>query len=374
MAYRVLFCSDALLIDGVTSYILHVGTALKRAGYDVAVLGRWAGTGFQSRFREEGIKVIQCPSPTVGNLWFDRKAREFDPDVIMTDSRRSFPLATRLKKLLDKPVVTYFLDHLEKTDRPGRDLASLVRWSDLWAGAEEPILDTLRSASKDVKVCKLPRPLDTAVKPTPLPPKDPFSIVCFGRLSGYKTPGMMYLLDHIDELVEAIPSAKVTVVGGGGWRLMKFRVMAARINRRLDRSCVEVVGTQPDPRPWIERANLVCAASTSAAEAILSNRHTICFSTQWMGYATIDNIGEMLRLYFAERGGTANFRENPEALKSIIPEIIQVYKNYEKLSAETPILAKKLGTYFTQRETVADFNCIVNKLNDQRTDSLSRSS
>ena len=363
MAYRVLFCSDALLIDGVTSYILHVGTALKRGGYDVAVLGRWAGTGFQSRFREEGIKVIQCPSPTVGNLWFDHKAREFDPDVIMTDSRRSFPLATRLKKLLNKPVVTYFLDHLEKTDRPGRDLASLVRWSDLWAGAEEPILDTLRSASKDVRVCKLPRPLDTAVRPTPLPPKDPFSIVCFGRLSGYKTPGMMYLLNHIDELVKAIPSAKVTVVGGGGWRLMKFRLMATRINRRLGRSCVEVVGTQPDPRPWIERANLVCAGSTSAIEAALSNRPVLCFTGFWLGRLRQNSLDKAMGTYFGERGGVGHFSQ-PGFLERIIPSIVEVYDEYDSSTFrdELSLIANSIKPLFDSRETLEGFKKITSAL------------
>ena len=55
---KVLFCSDALIVDGVTSFVFHLSTALKEGGCDVAVLGRWAGKGFQSRLCERGVKVI----------------------------------------------------------------------------------------------------------------------------------------------------------------------------------------------------------------------------------------------------------------------------------------------------------------------------
>jgi hypothetical protein len=143
MPVNVLFCSDALIVDGVTSFVFHLSTALSKGGFNVAVLGRWAGKGFQSRLREHGVRVIQCLSPTVGNVWFDRKAREFAPDVIVTDSRRSFPLATRLKTVTGAKVLTFFLDSLEKTDRRGRDVDSLIRYSDAWLSAEPPLLEEL---------------------------------------------------------------------------------------------------------------------------------------------------------------------------------------------------------------------------------------
>ena len=145
---RILFCSDALTIDGVTSYILNVGAALKRSGHDIAVLGRWAGKGFQSRYKHEGFRVITCPSFSVGNFYFDVRAKLFRPDVIMTDPRRSFPLATRIKKLTNAPVITYFLDPVEKTDRPGRDLASLEKFSNVFTAFEPDILRRIVRALK----------------------------------------------------------------------------------------------------------------------------------------------------------------------------------------------------------------------------------
>ena len=197
---RILFCSDALVIDGVTSYILNVGSALVQAGHEVAVLGRWAGKGFQRRYREDGMGVFTCPSPTVANLWFDLKARAFSPDVIMSDARRSFPLAVRLKRITGARSVTYFLDPLEKTDRPGRDLASLIEGSDAWVYAEETIHQSLLQAAPDFPIFFLPRPLDTGIESSKLPPRTPFHILCFGRLSRYKTPGMLHILENMGKI------------------------------------------------------------------------------------------------------------------------------------------------------------------------------
>ncbi len=354
---RLLFCSDALLVDGVTSYILHVGTALARAGHDVAVLGRWAGRGFQKRYREEGMTVISCPSPTVGNIWFDAKARAFNPDCILTDSRRSFPLATRLKKLTGKPVVTYFLDHLEKTDRPGRDVPSLIGWSDAWAVAEEPIRRSLVDVAPDFPVFRLPRPLDVAVRPGPLTPRDPFRIIFFGRLCGYKTPGMFHLLDHIEDLDRAIPGVEIVIVGGGSWRLVRFKALAAKINRRLGRGCVRVVGTRIDPRPWLEGACVVCGGSTSAIEAALSKRPVVCFTGYWFGQVRPDNVDEALACYFGERSGKGHFCD-PGVLDRIIPELAAVYENYSHLSDDLEAVAAALKPHFDSADTVRCFDRI----------------
>lgn len=358
---RLLFCSDALLVDGVTSYILHVGTALARAGHDVAVLGRWAGRGFQKRYREEGMTVISCPSPTVGNFWFDARAKAFDPDCILTDSRRSFPLATRLKKLTGKPVVTYFLDHLEKTDRPGRDVPSLIGWSDAWAVAEDPIRRSLVDVAPDFPVFRLPRPLDVAVRPGPLTPRDPFRIVFFGRLSGYKTPGMFHLLDHIEDLDRAIPGVEIVIVGGGGWRLVRFKALAAKINRRLGRRCVRVVGTRIDPRPWLEEACVVCGGSTSAIEAALAKRPVVCFTGYWFGQVRPDNVDEALACYFGERGGKGHFRDTG-VLDRIIPELADVYENYGHLPDDLEAVAAALKPHFDSADTVRCFDRLVESI------------
>ena len=308
---RVLFCSDALIVDGVTSFVLHLSSALCRAGHAVAVLGRWAGKGFQSRLRGYGVEVISCPSFTVGNPWFDHRARQFAPDVIVTDSRRSFPLAQRLKAKTGAKVFTFFLDHLEKTDRKGRDVPSLVAGSDAWLSAEPPILHSLSAIPTPFPKVLLPRPLEGMVQPTPLPPRDPFRVLCFGRLSGYKSAGPWGLLRDAGALREGIPSLELTFLGGG-WRTLKFRALGERENLRAGRRVVRVLGTLTEPQPWFERATVVCAGSTSAIEATLAHRPVVVLSGFWLGPLVPENLEVAFDSYFGERKGDHPVREHPD--------------------------------------------------------------
>ena len=196
---RILFCSDALTIDGITSYILNTGAALKRAGHDVAVLGRWAGVKcFQARYRHEGFTVITCPSVSVGNAYFDFRAKRFRPDVIMTDHRRSFPLATRIKHITHAPVITYFLDPLWKTDKKGRDIGSLEKFSDAFTAFEPGILKSLREMTSGVSIVEMPRPIDVFFEPTELPSRNDFNILCFGKLLSTKSRLFSGINDYVN--------------------------------------------------------------------------------------------------------------------------------------------------------------------------------
>ena len=354
---KILFCSDALTIDGVTSYILNVGAALRRAGHDIAVLGRWAGKGFQARYRHEGMKVISCPSAGVGNFWFDMQAKKFAPDVIMTDPRRSFPLATRIKKITHSPVITYFLDPVEKTDRPGRDIDSLIKYSDAWTAFEPDILARLHEINPPLPVVKMTRPLDVFFTPCDLHARDPFNILCFGRLSRYKTPGIFYLLDNIARIQEHIPDFMINILGGGGWRLYKIKYLAHKINSSIGRRCVNIIGTQDNPRNFIEKANVILGGATSAMEAAYSLRPVIGMSGRYFGRVTSANLTEGIKSYFAERYGTDDF-------SPVLDDVLSVYDSYHDKSFIDDLheISRRLGQEFSQAGTLDGFEEILSKM------------
>ena len=363
---RILFCSDALIIDGVTSYILNAGAAFRRAGHTVGVLGRWGGVGgFQKRYRQEGFTVITCPSPSVGNLYFDMRAKRFKPDVIMTDPRRSFPLASRIKKITGAPVITYFLDPVDKTDKKGRDIPSLVRYSDVWTAFEPDILTQLRALGENVPVVKMPRPLDVFFAPSELPPRSPFNILCFGRLSQYKTPGIFRMLGSIDKIQEHIPGFTVTILGGGGWRLWKFKALAHRINKSLGRECVKIEGAQDNPRNYIEGANVVFASATSAMEAAYSQRPVIAMCSGYFGRVTPDNLDDAVRSYFSERYAHGDF-------SALLDDLFRIYDRYndKELRNECRVVSRRLGEMFAERETVRSFEQIVSGIQGYPNDSV----
>ncbi len=348
---RILFCSDALTIDGVTSYILNVGAALKRAGHEVAVLGRWAGSGFQARYRHEGFTVISCPSVSVGNMYFDFRAKHFRPDVIMTDPRRSFPLAVRIKKLTGAPVITYFLDPVEKTDRPGRDIPSLVKYSDVFTAFERNILAQLHELNAPTPIVKMTRPLDVFFAPSELPERENFSILCFGRLSRYKTPGIFHMLDNINIIREKIPDFTINILGGGGWRLYKLKYFAHTVNRKMGRKCLNIIGAQDNPRSWIERANVVFASATSAMEAAYSQRPVIAMCSGYFGRVAPKNLNEAVNSYFSERYADKDF-------SGLLDDLFSIYDSYNDSEFVNSLreVSCMLGREFSERETVRAFN------------------
>ena len=355
---KILFCSDAMVIDGVTSYILHLGTALKMAGHDIAVVGRWGGVkGFQRRYREAGFKTICCPSITVGNFYFDYMAKKFAHDLIMTDSRRSFPLATRLKKITGAKIITYFLDALEKLYKKGRDINSLIKFSDAWVSFEEDILRQMRNTAPDFKIFELTRPLDIMNAPVPLAPKEPFKILCFGRLSKYKTPGIFYLIQNLDKFINIIPNVEIYILGGSGWRFFKIKMLAKKINKRIGRECIKMLGTIDNPHTYFQEANLVLSAATSAMEAAISKRPVIAMSWFYFGHVTPENLNDAVKSFFAER-----LQENVHSFEeSLIDDINTVYKNYgtEKFIADLDTIFKQLKEDFSYDRTIKQFNEIL---------------
>lgn len=354
---RILFCSDALTVDGVTSYILNTGAALKRSGHEVAVLGRWAGKGFQQRYRQEGFTVITCPSISAGNIYFDMRAKYFRPDIIMTDPRRSFPLATRIKAITNSPVITYFLDPVEKTDRPGRDIASLVKYSDAFTAFEPDILSELNGLNSGVPVVKMVRPLDVFFSPSELPQRENFNILCFGRLSGYKTPGIFHLLNNLEMIQEHIPGFVINIVGGGGWRLFKLKLLARKLNASLGRECVKITGTQIDPRKYIVSSNVILASATSAMESAYSLRPVVAVCSGYFGRVKSENLGEAVKCYFSERYGRNDFAE-------LLPEIFRIYDGYydESFREDLREISRRLGDEFSARETLRGFNEIISAI------------
>lgn len=349
-----------MIVDGVTSFVFHLASALSEGGHRVAVLGRWGGKGFQSRLRAFGVEVITVPSPTVGNFWFDKKAREFAPDVLVTDSRRSFPLAVRLKQATGAKIFTFFLDNLEKTDKKGRDVDSLVRWSDAWLSAEPPLLEKLEEIPTPFPKFLFQRPLTGLLTPTPIPPRDPFRILCFGRISGYKSAGPLKLLQEAPMLKKSIPPLEIAFVGGG-WRTWKFRLMAARANAAAGERYLRIIGTQTDPQRWFEWATLVCAGSTSAVEAVLAHRPTVVFSGFWIGLLTPEKLGEAFASYFGERSGPYYVRRHLELIPT---EILRVYNEWrnERIERDVAEVRAAVEPRFRREDAAAAFERIFRSL------------
>lgn len=326
---NILFCCEGFIIDGVASYNLHMAAALMRAGHNTAILGRWLGfRGFQKRHEETGVKVLQYFSPTVVSQAALKMAGEFRPDVLITDGRRGFPLALAIREKFATPIVTNFMDSVTGKDKPGRTIGEIRAHSAAWTSPEMRWVEAAeRQSGGGVLVRQIRRAIIPELIPcTPMPPRDPFKLLCLGRLSGYKFTGQLTVVKNALRLQERIPTLEITVVGGG-WRRAVFAKDAALINAKAGRRLVRIAGYQTDPVPWIAASTAVCGGSTCGLESILCNRPIIAVSAHWFGLITPDNLKDAVAGYYAERDGHFYIKENPEV---VLDEILSLYKNWDE--------------------------------------------
>ena len=358
---NILFCSEGFIIDGVASYNLYLAAALAQAGHTVAIVGRWAGfKGFQKRHRASSVKVIQNISVTVDNARLIQRAKQFQPDILITDSRRSFPFAMRIKAQTGVKVITIFHDPPQFERKGNRSIDSITAGSDVWVTAEKAIHKELTVIETEVPRHWIQRPVTGMIQPRPLPAKDPFNVLCLGRLSRWKSPGLRTIVDRALELKRTIPSLTITIVGGGR-RQANFFLSAMKANMKAREYFVRIVGTQTDPQPWIQQASVVCAGATAAVEAILSERPTLAFSGFWLGSITPDNLERGIATHFGERTGDFYVREDPDV---VIKGLIDLYHrwNQEEMRGRVKALRRQLAPAFDSQTVSERFQTVFDYL------------
>ena len=358
---NILFCSEGFKIDGVASYNLYLSDSLRRAGHNVVIAGRWMGRkGFQNRHYKSDVRVIQHPSLDAASKKLVDRSKNEHPDILITDSRRAFPFSQEVKKKTGSKVITIFHDPPQLDRKGERSIDALLKGSDAWITAETSIYDELKKIHRGVPLHLIQRPITGMFHPEPQPKKDPFNVLCLGRLSKWKSPGLFHIVDNALELKKAIPSLQIIFVGGGG-RQLKFWWAAKKANFSAKESFVHIAGSQKDPQPWIHRANIVCAGATSAIEALLCDRPVIAFSGFWIGRITEQNLDYGVSTHFGERAGDFYIRENPGV---VTDALIQMYQNWDdhNISTQAEILRKKVIPDFDFEVVNRKFQVIFNAL------------
>jgi glycosyltransferase involved in cell wall biosynthesis len=351
-----LFCCEGFIVDGVASYNLHMAASLKQAGHRVAILGRWLGPGgYQRRHEQTGVEVLGYFASTVVSDHALSMAKRFSPDVLISDARRAFPLALEIHKRLGTPIVTNIMDDPVGKDKPGRTMGEIHDNSVAWVSPEPRLVAMARALSPAVPLRVIRRAVLPELFPaTPIPKRDPFRVLCLGRLSRFKFAGQRAVVKSARRLLETIPSLEITVVGGG-WRKWVFMMDAARINVMARRGVVKIAGCRVDPSPWIVASTLVCGGSTCGLETLLSNRPLVAVSGFWFGSVTPENLEEAVRCYYAERDGRFLIQEKPEI---ILEEIENIYETWddEKIAARTRVLRERMLPKFSPALAAQDWS------------------
>jgi hypothetical protein len=350
-----LFCCEGFIIDGVASFNLHMAASFSEAGHKVAILGRRLGKwGYQKRHIETGVEVLQYFSPGVVSGRALSMAKRFSPDVIITDGRRAFPLALEIHRRLGVPIVTNFLDTPCGKNKPGRTMKEIHDNSAAWVSSEKLQISQIKDLSPGIPVRLMRRAVCPRLLPvTPLPKRDPFRVLCIGRLSRYKFSGAAAVVKNARKLMSKIPSLEITVVGGG-WRKALFAGDAVRANISAGRKAVHIAGYQIDPAPWFAASTVVCGGASCGMEAILSGRPVIAMSGHWFGLVTPENLRDADDTFYAERGGRFWLKDNPEV---VLDEIINLYESWDDgiVKKRTDALRNTLSPEFSPELAVRDW-------------------
>lgn len=359
---NILFCCEGFIIDGVASFNLHMAACFREAGHNVAILGRRLGMwGYQKRHIETGVEVMQYFSPGVVSLRALSMAERFSPDVIITDGRRAFPLALEIHRHLGTPIVTNFLDAPCGKKKPGRTMEEIHDNSAAWVSSEKLQINRIKNMSPSIPVRLMRRAISPRLLPaTPLPGRDPFRVLCIGRLSKFKFSGAAAVVKNARKLMSKIPSIKITVVGGG-WRRIIFERDAVLTNVSAGRKVIHIAGYQTDPAPWFATSTIVCGGASCGMEAILSGRPVIAMSGHWFGLVTPENLNDADDTFYAERNGHFWMKDKPEV---VLDEIINLYEKWEDdtVKKRTDTLRNTLSLEFSPELAVRDWESLFEEI------------
>lgn len=100
---RLLFVSEELRYAGTTSYSLDLADGLKRAGHEVRMCS--AGGPREEAFRRRGIETYRVRGDLLSYLKLVGYLKEYAPELIHIQNRKSLPLGRRISKRLDVPHV-----------------------------------------------------------------------------------------------------------------------------------------------------------------------------------------------------------------------------------------------------------------------------
>ncbi|MDO4988375.1 MAG: hypothetical protein Q4E17_05070 [Synergistes sp.] len=357
---NILFCSEGFIIDGVATYNVHMSAALHLAGHRTAILGRWLGFhGLQRQHRRLGVEVLQYYSPFVVCDHAVKMGVSFQPDAIITDGRRGFPLALAIHQETGAPIYTNFMDDVTGKNKPGRTIDEIITNSVALTSPEERFV----KEAENISACRLPvRKIRRAIVPELLPElappyRSPFRVLCIGRTSRFKFRGQLSIVKNALRLMRYIPDIEITVVGGG-WRLAYFMKEALEANIRAGRRLIRIAGYQADPAPYIARSTVVCGGSTCGLEGILSCRPVIAMSGFFLGLITPENLDRAVETYYAERDGDQGIGIGDDRA---VEALIDLYErwNDEDIATMTKTLHDSIRPRFSPQSAAEEWLSLI---------------
>ena len=284
---RILMAAMSMGIGGAETHILELCSELCRRGHDVTVVssggvrvGELTAAGCKhvtAPLDKREARLICAARRTVARLIRDEKY-----DIVHAHARIPAFVCGKICRKYGVPFVT--TAHYNFTVTPV--LRRLTDWGEHSLAVSEDIAAYLRDfyAVDGGRITVIPNGIDT----------DKFSHDETGRARARSALGIgdEYVILHVSRIDDAssltafallssdIPSDERLVIVGGGTRIDELRSAAEKVNERLSREAVTVVGAVCDVVPYYRAADVFIGPSRAALEAMACGVPTVISGSQ----------------------------------------------------------------------------------------------
>ena len=185
-------------------------------------------------------------------------------------------------------------------------------------------------------------------------------IIFTSRLDADSTLGAYHLCKIAPQLAEKYPNLQIIIIGGGT-ESPKIAQISSKINQKLNRKLIFMLGTQPNPKKFYDENTLFVGVSRAALEAMSRGSPTILLGNEgYLGLLDESKLKRALQTNFTCRGNPIC---TPEEL---LFEIVRYYSlpapEQKRLSHLSKQTVKK---YFTAdqmaRETLSLYRETIRK-------------
>lgn len=262
---KILLLVDRLDAGGAETHVETLARGLAERGHRVTVLS--AGGRIADRLERDGIAQIRFPFPgrhpwrlLRSFLFLRRIAKRGHFDVLHAHTRTMGVLLSHLPSAYGAHIVTVH------AARFGVWTRAMCRRAEVIAVSEDlrsALLADHAAYSERIRV--IPNGIDTArfCPPEQAPAHD--SVLFVSRLDSDCARGAECLLSCVPTLLRSFPHLTITIVGGGD-AYASLAERAERINRRVGRMVVCMVGAVSDTAPFYRRHHVTVGVSRVALE------------------------------------------------------------------------------------------------------------
>ena len=282
---KVLMVTGAMESGGAETHVLELASALTRMGHTVTVAS--SGGRLVLPLARAGVAHVRLPLTKKTLPALIKSVR----GLMRLTEKHKFHVVHAHTRIA--AVIAYFVclrkgigmvSTVHAHFKSNHALRKISRWGDRVIAVSDDLRDYMLENASDVlpeNVTVIPNGIDTA-RFCPSKKISEKRIVFVSRLDFDCSRAAYALCESADKIAEKFPDVEI-VIGGGGSEFQKITRLADKINSRLSRQAIHVIGEVDDVAALLGGADLFVGVSRAALEAMSSGIPVILAGNEGFG-------------------------------------------------------------------------------------------